>query len=123
MFALHDTDVNECFEGSVLHNCVNARCRNTNGSFECDCLPGYAKPFFGGNICEGSYNNLVIDNSDLICDCIMQILMSVQLYGHPVLTEVVAILKGVIFVTVSHHSSMLTTQMNAYVRLDNFVYT
>ena len=46
-------DVNECFEGSTLHDCINARCRNTNGSFECDCQSGYTKPLFGGNTCEG----------------------------------------------------------------------
>ena len=51
----HPLDVNECFEGSTLHNCVNAHCINTNGSFECDCLPGYAKPLLGGNVCEGIY--------------------------------------------------------------------
>ena len=52
--------MNECFEGSTLHNCVNAQCRNTNGSFECDCLPGYAKPLSGGNTCEGDYHHFAI---------------------------------------------------------------
>ena len=44
------------------------------------------------------------------------------LYRRPVIgMQIVSTLKGVIFVTVSRHSSMLTTQMNAYVRLDNII--
>ena len=46
-------DVNEYFEGSTLHDCVNAQCRNTDGSFEYDCHPGYTEPSSGGNTCEG----------------------------------------------------------------------
>ena len=51
----HPLDVNECFEGSTLHNCINAQCNNTDGSFECYCLPGYTKPGppHVQNICEG----------------------------------------------------------------------
>ena len=106
--------MNECFEGSTLHNCINARCRNTNGGFECDCLPGYAKPSSRGNTCEGiamRYHSYVV--GDLMNEIIMQILMSV--YRHPVIMQPVATMKGAILASVSHHSSTLTTQINAYV--------
>ena len=44
------------------------------------------------------------------------------LYRHPVIgMQLVTTLKGVIFVIVSHHTSMLTTQMNAYVRLNSII--
>ena len=32
-------DRNECVDGSAV--CVNAHCRNTDGSYECDCFAGY----------------------------------------------------------------------------------
>ncbi|XP_059151338.1 fibrillin-1-like isoform X1 [Physella acuta] len=40
-------DINECtmFPGM----CVNGRCKNTPGSFECECYPGFAKDSFGTN--------------------------------------------------------------------------
>lgn len=44
-------DINECtmFPGM----CVNGRCKNTPGSFECECYPGFAKDSFGTN-CTGN---------------------------------------------------------------------
>ena len=51
---------------------------------------------------------------------IMQILTSVQPCWHLVMQmQFVTILKEAMFATASHHTSMLTTQMNAYVRLKN----
>ena len=32
-------DRNECLDGSAV--CINSNCRNTGGSYECDCFPGY----------------------------------------------------------------------------------
>lgn len=38
-------DVDECSPGSTLHNCdVNARCQNVEGSFSCECGPGFVGP-------------------------------------------------------------------------------
>ncbi|PVD20223.1 hypothetical protein C0Q70_20719 [Pomacea canaliculata] len=44
---IYYTDVNECMMFRGL--CANGRCRNTIGSFECDCNPGYAVDNLGTN--------------------------------------------------------------------------
>lgn len=50
------TDINECTMFPGL--CVNGRCRNTVGSFECECYPGFAKDSFGTN-CTGRLLHVV----------------------------------------------------------------
>ena len=48
-------DINECEAGK--HNChVNASCKNTEGSFECTCKPGYTG---NGVECTGENNTSV----------------------------------------------------------------
>ena len=61
----HPLDVDECFD-ATLQNCVNAQCIDTDGSFECECLPGYTKPLLGGNICEGIYSDTILLSADYI---------------------------------------------------------
>lgn len=37
------SDVNECTElNDKMSLCRNAKCINTDGSYKCECLPGYA---------------------------------------------------------------------------------
>jgi len=47
--------VNECDAGT--DNCdINAACRNTEGSFECTCNPGYTDTLGNGAKCDGKFN-------------------------------------------------------------------
>ncbi len=83
------TDIDECTDATVTHNCVtNADCNNTNGSFICTCKPG----FFGNGdsscqVCnQGNYglgctevctcvtpvpggNDVTCNNVDGTCSC------------------------------------------------------
>ena len=45
-----DTDINEC--DMSMHNCagIGGECVNTDGSYECTCLPGFIG---NGTVCEG----------------------------------------------------------------------
>ncbi len=42
VFLSLSTDVNECLElNSRMSLCKNAKCINTVGSYQCECLPGF----------------------------------------------------------------------------------
>ncbi|ESO89533.1 hypothetical protein LOTGIDRAFT_234340 [Lottia gigantea] len=43
-------NINECT--SRTDNCVKSQCKDTDGSFECVCNPGYYKPYNGANTCQ-----------------------------------------------------------------------
>ena len=42
-FVNNCADVNECVEDTHSCDLNSTVCRNTNGSYECDCLPGYSR--------------------------------------------------------------------------------
>ena len=51
----HDADINEC---DNLTNCSiadNKECFNTDGSYSCNCIPGYFKTEPNGILCKGKY--------------------------------------------------------------------
>lgn len=50
----HSPDINECADSSVSMCGPNGMCVNTNGSFLCECFPG-----FGGDICLGEWSTEV----------------------------------------------------------------
>lgn len=59
------SDINECAMFPGL--CVNGRCKNTIGSFECECNPGFAKDSFGTN-CTGNYFSYCTSISYFCCN-------------------------------------------------------
>ena len=48
-------DIDECTRGT--HTCQSGRavCRNTQGSYECDCLSGYVRDVSSAQTCNGMY--------------------------------------------------------------------
>ena len=55
------TDIDECSEN--LHNCKqDTKCVNEDGSFHCDCYPGYIKV---GDSCKGNINININFNSNM----------------------------------------------------------
>ena len=68
-----DVDINECADTTLCHN--GATCENTNGSYNCLCVPGYtgshcqvdineclSLPCHNGGVCKDEVNNFR-------CDC------------------------------------------------------
>ena len=60
---LHNTklivciDIDECNDvDTICPMTDNRECRNTNGSYRCDCIPGYVESVPNG-ICRGNYIN------------------------------------------------------------------
>lgn len=52
-FKIHSihADIDEC-NSTATHDCEQI-CRNTEGSFECDCMSGYQPEAASPNLCEG----------------------------------------------------------------------
>ena len=53
------TDIDECHNDNSTHNCSevdNQVCRNTIGSFECDCVPGFQKQ-------DGECEGIILQNN------------------------------------------------------------
>ena len=50
------SDVDECSNGT--HDCdlTRSKCTNTDGGFQCDCLPGYVKE---GDECKCTYSHII----------------------------------------------------------------
>ena len=68
----HSPDINECADASVSMCGSNAMCINTNGSFACECPPG-----FEGDTCSGEQSTAVSTYVSLcLISCSLQILMS-----------------------------------------------
>lgn len=58
-------DINEClFRGLGGHNCnLNAMCVNENGSFACQCLPGFSG---NGTDCNGTHSARIMQRLTLL---------------------------------------------------------
>ena len=62
-FVLH-TDIDECADSKICPN--NSVCNNMNGSFTCDCGPGF---LFQNGTCDGVSVSLVVSNYRVILLC------------------------------------------------------
>ena len=69
----YDADTDEFRE--FLGICMNARCRNTPGSFLCECLPGYTQSSDRMN-CRGEPNDFSIDTFENILENILIFLLA-----------------------------------------------